>query len=535
MKKFLSILLAVTMVLGLTGLASAESPVAKAADIWAEKWADVDTSEHVVINYMTTGDAPSAANAGGQDEMLAELNKILTEKVNAELNIVWISWTDYLANYNLRIASMDGSIDLIGSSTDWLDAWPNAKRGGFLELSTEMLEKYAPVTYASVPQDHWDVCTYEGDIYFIPEDNYSQWTNHGFAYRLDWAKEAGLENGCQTWADLTTYVKYVKETYGDKINAVWDADGTSYEACSGYIRSYVKWRSIDGVASGAMWGGYMDDPYTINCLYLEETDKLVEFAKLMKEWDTIGVWPTDVLSNTGADNRDEFRKGKVGLEQHHTNTWTSLVSPKADSNNTMYLEDEDADVGFYYFGKEANWVTRDLVTHGVAAISAASNNPERTLMVYDLLRNDADCYDLFNYGLKDRSYAIDENGMRYQPDTYSADKDGISTNWWWGRNDDLEIPSAAMNWDAINALYEEYEKIAVMYPYEAFVFDNSNVQSYINNCNETYNKYMKLICYGQYDVTPEEIVAEFQNELRSAGVDDVTAELQAQIDATYKK
>ena len=200
MKKLLSILLAVMLVAGLCGLASAESPVARAADIWAEKWADVDTSEHVVINYMTTGDAPTS---GANPEMLAELNKILTEKVNAEINIVWISWTDYLANYNLRIASMDGSIDLIGSSTDWLDAWPNAKRGGFLELDKEMLAKYAPVTWEAVPEDHWNVCTYEGDIYFIPEDKYSQWTNHGFAYRLDWAKEAGLADGCQTFADLT--------------------------------------------------------------------------------------------------------------------------------------------------------------------------------------------------------------------------------------------------------------------------------------------------------------------------------------------
>jgi len=531
MKKLLSVLLSVMLVLSLCGLASAESPVAKAADTWAEKWADVDTSQHVVINYMTTGDAPST---GANPEMLEQLNKILTEKVNAEINIVWISWTDYLANYNLRIASMDGSIDLIGSSTDWLDAWPNAKRGGFLELSPEMLAKYAPVTWESVPQNHWDVCTADGNIYFIPEDNFSQWTNHGFAYRLDWAKEAGLENGCQTWADLTTYVKYVKETYGDKLIALWDTDGTAYPA-SGYITSFVKWRNIDGLASGALWGGYLDDPYTINCLYLVETDKLVEYAKLMKEWDKIGVWPTDVLSNTGADNRTEFRQGKVALEQHHTQTWTGLVSPDADSNNTMYKDDPDADVGFYYWGKEAGYVTRDLVTHGVAAVSAASKNPERTLMVYDLLRNDKECYNLFNYGLEGRSYAIDENGMRYTPATYNSDTDGISTNWWWGRNDDLEIPSAAMNWDAINKLYDEYNQIAVMYPYEAFVFDNTMVQSYINQCNEIYNTYMKYLCFGQYDKTPEEMVAEFQDALRSAGVDLVTEELQRQIDETYKK
>lgn len=533
MKKILALLLAAIMVLSLCAVSFAEEiSVKNAEDVWAKKWADVDTSKHVVINYMTPGDAPKT---GANPEMLEKLNAILTEKVNAELNIVWISWTDYLANYNLRIAAMDGGIDLIGSSTDWLDAWPNAKRGGFLELKPEMLEKYAPVTYATVPQDHWNVCTYEGDIYFIPEDNYSQWTNHGFIYRLDWAKEAGLENGCQTWADLTTYLKYVKETYGDKLLALWDTDGTSYEAANGYIRSFVKWRSIDGIASGAIWGGYLDDPYKINCIFLEETDKLVEFAKLMKEWDEIGVWPTDVLSNTGKDNRKEFRQGKTALEQHHTNTWTGIVSPNASTDNTMYLTDEDADVGFYYFGKEAGYVTRDLVTHGVAAVSAASANPERTLMVYDLLRNDKECYDLFNYGIEGRSYAIDENGYRYTPDTFNSDNDGISTNWWWGRNDDLEIPSSQMNWDAINALYEEYEKVAVMYPYEAFVFDNSMVQSYINQCNETYNTYMKLICYGQYDKTPEEIVAEFQDAMRMAGVDEVTAELQAQIDATYKK
>ena len=532
MKKILALILATIMVLSLCSVSFAETVSVNKEAIWAEKWADVDTSKHVVINYMTTGDAPKT---GANAEMLAQLNAILTEKVNAEINIVWISWTDYLANYNLRIAAMDGSIDLIGSSTDWLDAWPNAKRGGFLELEPEMLAKYAPITYATVPQEHWDVCTYEGDIYFIPEDNYSQWTNHGFIYRLDWAKEAGLANGVETWADLTAYLKYVKEAYGDKLLAVWDTDGTVYTQAAGYICSYAKWRSIDGLASGAIWGGYLDDPYKINCLFLEETDKLVEFAKMAKEWDEIGVWPTDVLSNTGADNRTEFRKGKVGLEEHHTQTWTGIVSPLASTDNTMYLDDEDADVGFFYFGKEAGYVTRDLVTHGVAAVSAASANPERTLMVYDLLRNDKECYDLFNYGLEGRSYAIDENGYRYTPDTYVADNDSISTNWWWGRNDDLEIPSAAMNWDAINALYDEYDKIAVMYPYEAFVFDNSMVQSYINQCNEIYNTYMKYICYGQYSGTAEEIVAEFQNALRSAGVDEVTAELQAQINATYGK
>ena len=88
---------------------------------------DIDTSEHVVITYMVTGDKPDGKSAERLDEMMEKLNAILTEKVNAELEIYYIGWTDYLSNYNLTLAQMDGSVDLVGTASDWLDAWPNAK------------------------------------------------------------------------------------------------------------------------------------------------------------------------------------------------------------------------------------------------------------------------------------------------------------------------------------------------------------------------------------------------------------------------
>ena len=113
-KKFLASALAASMVgtmfASMPAFAEEESSSAAAEattgevpnydDVWAEKWADVDTSEHVVINYMVTGDAPT--NDATQ-KMLDELNAILTEKVNAELQIYYIGWTDYLSNYNLTL------------------------------------------------------------------------------------------------------------------------------------------------------------------------------------------------------------------------------------------------------------------------------------------------------------------------------------------------------------------------------------------------------------------------------------------------
>lgn len=558
-KKALAVLLATAMVLGTAACGSsadtssssdtsgstdttettastdaAASDDSASADTSAsdDPWADIDTSEHVVITYMTTGDAPSGDKLERYNEMMEQLNAILTEKVNAELQTYFISWTDYLSNYNLTLAQMDGSVDLVGTASDWLDAWPNAKNGAFLELSEEMLQTYAPKTWASVPAENWDLCKYNGEIYLMPEDNYAQWTNHGFCYRLDWAKEAGLEDGVHSWEDLTEYFRYVKEAYPDV--TPWDSDGTAYATMvGGWISSHSDYVSIDGINSGAMWGGTRDDLYTVYSPYVTDTDSLVEFAKLMKEWDEIGVWPTDVLNNTVSTNRDDYRVGRVAAEQHHTQTWTDLVSHTPA--NTIYDDDPDAETGFFYFGEETGNVTALSITHGAMAVSAGSNNPERALMVYDLLRNDPDCYKLFCYGIQGVSWDVNEEGLRITPEGYNNDIDNINgtTNYWWGRNDDLEIRDASRNWDAIDKLYAEYDAIKIEYPYGQFVADVDNIQSYISNINEIHTNYMKQIAYGKYSGTAEEIVAEYQEALKAAGIDTVTEELQRQFDELY--
>ncbi len=550
-KKTLAVLLAVSMTAGLAACGGGDSaPTAdtgsgSAADDAADRDAaaaedamsDADTSEHVVITYMTTGDAPSGDALNTYNDMMEKLNAILTEKVNAELETYFISWTDYLANYNLTLAQMDGSVDLVGTSSDWLDSWPNAKNGAFLELSEEMLQTYAPQTWASVPADHWELCKYDGEIYLMPEDNYAQWTNHGYIYRMDWAKEAGLADGVHSWEDMTAYWKYCKEAFPDLI-ALWDSDGTSYNAMAGgWIASHSDYVSIDGINAGAMWGGRKDDLYTVYSPYVTETDLLVEFARLMKEWDEIGVWPTDVLNNTSMTedmNADMYRIGQVAAVQKHTEMWTGLVS--ALPQNTIYQENPDADTGFFYFGEEQGNVMELSITHGAMAVSAGSENPGRALMVYDLLRNDPECHMLFCQGVEGVSYEVTEDGLMTKPEGFNADTQNINgiTNFWWGRNDDILLRNAQNNWEKIDALYAEYDKVKIPYPYGQFIVNTDEIQSYIQNITEIHTNYMKQICYGKYSGTAEEIVAEYQNALKAAGIDTVTEELQRQMDAIYK-
>lgn len=72
--------LAVGMVAGFSSCGGKSAPKSSAGG-------KIDTSKHVVIQYMTTGNKPTN---GATEKMLAKLNAILNEKCNAELQIYYI-------------------------------------------------------------------------------------------------------------------------------------------------------------------------------------------------------------------------------------------------------------------------------------------------------------------------------------------------------------------------------------------------------------------------------------------------------------
>ena len=476
-------------------------------------------NHHVIITYLTVGNKPGDS---GTSIMLEKLNERLTKLVNAELEICYIPWNNYQTNYNLKLAENDGSIDLIGTATDWLDAWKNAGLGNFMPLSDEMIQTYAPKTWASVSKEHWDVCRLNGDIYFFPEDNFTQWTNHGFMYRLDWAKEAGL-NGVHSWEDMTKYLDYAKNV---KNVIPWDSDGSSSSFhAEGYIQSKSDYIIADGITSTSMFGVKKSNQKKFYSPFYEGKE-LVEYAKLMRQWSLNGYWLPGVLTDDAGNrsNRDEFCEGKTAIEQHHTQTWYTQVYNRLKTNVP------GADSGFFWFGEESKNIVYQTITHGAMAVSAASKNPERALMVYDLLRNDEECYNLINYGVEGVQFKRNKDGYRESV----LGSYGIVTNYWWGRNDNLEIRNTDTNWDVfdqINAIYSQYK---IDYPFGQIVWDLSNVSSEIDAVNDVYGQYMGNICYGQ-NPNPEEYVAAFRRDLKQAGIEKIINELQKQLDSFYSK
>ena len=481
----------------------------------------IDTSSHEVINMLVLGNKPSN---GRCEAMLKELNKVLTDKVNAELELTYVEWADWQTQYNTQLLSGDASLDIITTATDWLYGWENAQKGAFLPLTEDMLKTYAPKTYDQVNADgDWEICKLNDEIMFIPEDKYTQYTNHGMMYRGDWAKEAGIADGTITkFDDLTTYFKYVKENKPDVIP--WDAGKNNLGSLlEPYILSNTNYRQLIGCNAGnyEFWFTSKEDPYTVSSPFMED-DAIYEAADIMKEWNEIGVWREDALNYDG-DTRVEMYAGTCAADQHHSQTYYSQVKPNMD------VKQPGSDVKMYYWGQENNNVAKPIKTHGAAAISANSRHPERALMVYDLLRNDEECYRYINYGVEGTDYVVTEDGKLDYPEGWDEATDKVDANFWCGRNDNLELQNVSW-WEGTQDMIDNYDKIAYDYEFENLIIDKNAIETQQAAIANVLSEYLPQLGYGKYD-DPHKAIDEMREKLKAAGYDDVKASIQKDIDA----
>ena len=160
-KRILAIVLSVVTAISLAGCGGGgndkgtDNASTISGNTGSEESTGIDTSKHEVINFLVLGDKPTN---GRLEAMLEQLNKILTEKVNAELQLTYVEWADWQTQYNVQLLSGDDSLDIITTATDWLYAWENTQKGAFMPLSEDMLKTYAPKTYEQVSSDgDWDI------------------------------------------------------------------------------------------------------------------------------------------------------------------------------------------------------------------------------------------------------------------------------------------------------------------------------------------------------------------------------------------
>ena len=180
------------------------------------------------------------------------------------------------------------------------------------------------------------------------------------------------------------------------------------------------------------------------------------------------------------------------------------------------------------FSSTRNNLVNASITHGATSLGANSKNHERALMVYELIRQDKEVYQLLNFGIEGVQYEI-KDGKRVRPAGFDDAKDGFASNFWGGRVDKFELPSDT-DWSGINQIYEANDKIKKDYPYGRFVFDRTPIETEITAITEVMSKLGPAISFGKAG-DPVKAVEEFRAKLKVAGYDKVLAEVQKQMNA----
>jgi len=503
MKKVISTLLAITMVAGLTvgcGSAGSTSGTAKtAAD-------DKKTVNLVMYLYGNAGVA--------NQDILNELNKKLKASTNTTLEIKYIDWNDVATKYPLLWASGEQFDMAYVASTASVPYATLAKQGALVDIS-DLLKKDVPDLKSSIGDNYWKSMEVNGKVYGVPS-TYSEYTAYGFVTRSDLLQKYGMTN-VNSIGDME---KYMSAAVADGWTPLNGSSNLSMDLYRMFLGTTKDWIDAPGIPSSEMYlASSLSDTSTV--FHPAFTSEFEAYAEKMHDWAQKGYWSKDVLSST-QDDKDNFYNGQSASYISHQPDWTGSYGTQEKKLPGINSE-------FYAFAAASNKIERKMGVENATGISKNSKYPDRCLKVIEKLMTDKDCYDLFQYGILGREYDVTD-GKVQQPANYNADKDAGGFAGWALRTDALNIPQATED-PRRYTLNDEWNKTAIDNPYAGFSFDSSSVSSQLSAIANVDSQLGIQILLGETKQDPKDAVAEYQKELKSAGIDDVIKAVNEQLKA----
>ena len=499
-KKLIAALLALTtmatVLTGCGGSSSGSSSGSSPASASGES-GTADTSQEVELVMYVVSDRPA-----GQDVVDENLNKLLKEKLNCTLKINWIGWAEYAQKYPMLYSSGE-SFDM-AYCAGWLNFSNLARKGAFQSLN-DLLPTYAPKNYAMQSESALSQATIDGNLYAVPT-LLPTYTAYGTVYRGDIAEEAGITDTIDTWDEIEEYCDYILANHPE-MEAI-DMYSKDPELALQYTRS-IGYKDIDSGLRYIYYDPSEENP-TVKAVY--DVDGISDFYARMKDWSDKGYWSKSALSDTDSL---KTQNGKAALRFYNVDTWANYSAIHPEWN--------------FQYGNMTSDVAHLPYTQDCMVISNTAKNPERALMLWDLLTTDQEAYDAFFYGVLDTSYTLNDEGQ-----FTITDPDLYNTNAMWAvRTMDLNRNQAGVP-DSYNTIREDWEKEISSDKgaerFTGFVLDTTNITTEVAACTNAEQQYGWPLQLG-YTENVEQSIEEYKSAMEAAGIEKVIAECQTQLDA----
>lgn len=467
----------------------------------------VDTSKEVTLKLLMIGSKPT-----DYDEVFGELNRLLKEKINATVETEFLDWADWTQKYPLKFAANE-DFD-IAYTANWAFYNDQVLKGGFLELTDEMLQQYAPKTWEALPEASWEQAKVNGKQYMVPNNN-QEVTDKVVLIREDLRKKYNLEpvNSPETYA---AYLKAIGA--GEKGVSPFGAkpaDGWKWhELDQILLEQQNEWNLVDYNFPLAY---KLDDP-SGKVFNVYDTPEFTQLIAYYKDLADHGGWSKNIVSNKN-DVFQDIKAGKISSYAQNLGTISSNIGE-------IRRDKPEMEVGVADLTPDKKKIGAISTQNGMS-IHATSKNPERSLMLIDLLQNDKEIHDLTMYGIAGKHYEpVGDDKYNPGPSFANYNLSGFSV---WGWNSLLNRTDASYPEEGTKML-EEWQSKVHHFPLETFVFDDTKVKNEVANVGNVMLRYAIPLEYGLIKDL-EKGQADLIKQLQAAGLDVIQQELQSQIDA----
>jgi putative aldouronate transport system substrate-binding protein len=502
--------------------AATATPAADSGDASVTKTAVGEYTEenpyHLVFAYIEFYEQDDAARTAVQDAM----NAYMIPKYHMEVELLPLQFADYSSTIQLMLSGGD-ALDVMPIFYPYAASWINM--GGVYDMSSLMSTDAGAAIVTALGEENANVGKMNGILYGFPANKESVELG-GLCMRADICDALGLT-----------------EKYGLEANKD-EYDGTYYDwSVAGEIFAQVK-------------DAYPD----MTPLYMSNTDQLVRFDFFDELVDSFGVldweadhtstkvvnkFETDTYKNAVTRLADWYDKGYI-YKDAATDTQGSATMMRA-GNTFSYLtaikpgflaeanSANGTDGYVMYFGNhKEGGISTTNVSFFNTGIAANSADPEMAFNFVSALYSDPELYNMWQYGIKDVNYKLNDDGTAYFVDGEdgSSYKYHQNSGWFLGN----QFQSYVWNDGSKTADYwsklQHHNDWAEYSPAFGFMWDSTNYSTEVtalNSALETYRAALDTGSVGSANV--ESTIKSLNDALYAAGLQTVIDAKQEQLDA----
>lgn len=445
--------------------------------------------------------------------VLSAINEKLKEKLNCYMTVEYVSFGEINTTYPLLLASQT-RMDAIFSAY-FTGYGTLASKSAFMEMSDDMLQTYAPITWDHTPKEVWDQARVNGKIYMVPQEMIQN-IQATVGIRGDLRAKYQLPE----ITDLSSLEAFMAAVHENEKGIVPLLFGSMYTYLDDLLLYTPNEWAVDANFPQICMAYDIKEEAPVPFCYLY-TDEFKERCETAYRWNQNGWISKDSLSNTNT-NRENMANGKTAVMLDNAGTVNSANEDLKKNGTDEFLE-------IYDLSGEKNML-RYSATGGGISLPINSQHPELVLQIIDYLRNDKEMNYLVQRGIygEDAQWyfagELNEDGTTNENVTAAGARSQLYGGNWicWSafRNWDYQIIESEQNSiPGYREIFFDMDSRSINNIMQSFTFDSSNCQNELAAMQNVYEQYGKPLRLGFVD--PATGVAEYIALMEAAGLKTV--------------